>query len=118
MYSSVSSPLSLAKSLFFPMILKPHFCSTRIDPMLSVAALAKIGRSISFTPSDCQSLVTDYNHRAQPIRAYPNPSKGILVTRSAQSRIDPCGQQAAYNRRDDRHPRVTPIAVPLARHRQ
>ena len=44
MYSSVSSPLPLAKSLFFPMILKPHFCSTLIDPMLSVAALAKIGQ--------------------------------------------------------------------------
>ena len=27
MYSSVFSPLPLAKSLFFPMILKPHFCS-------------------------------------------------------------------------------------------
>jgi len=25
--------------------LKPHFCSTLTDPMLSVAALAKIGRS-------------------------------------------------------------------------
>ena len=41
MYSSVSSPLPLAKSLFFPMILKPHFCSTLIDAMLSVAARAK-----------------------------------------------------------------------------
>ena len=45
MYSSVSSPLPLAKPLFFPMILKPHFCSTFIDPILSVAALANIGRS-------------------------------------------------------------------------
>ena len=34
MYSSVSSPLPLAKSLFFPMILKPHFCSTLIEPMV------------------------------------------------------------------------------------
>src|SRR6266487_302609 len=36
---------AIGEIFVFSMILKPHFCSTLIDPMLSVAALAKIGRS-------------------------------------------------------------------------
>jgi hypothetical protein len=36
---------AIGEIFVFPMILKPHFCSTLIDPMLSVAARAKIGRS-------------------------------------------------------------------------
>jgi hypothetical protein len=41
MYSSVSSPPIGEIFVFFD-DLKPYFCSTLIDPMLSVAALAKI----------------------------------------------------------------------------
>src|SRR6266487_7068026 len=36
-YSSVSSPLPWAKSLFSSIILKSHFCNTLIDLMLSFA---------------------------------------------------------------------------------
>src|SRR5436305_13307753 len=40
-YSSVSSPLPLAKSLFSSIILKSHFCNTLIDLLLSFAALCE-----------------------------------------------------------------------------
>ena len=60
MYSSVSSPLPLAKSLFFPMISKPHFCSTLIDPMLSAALALRIRREIQ---SKRKALPQNVRHR-------------------------------------------------------
>ena len=38
MYSSVSSPLPLAKSLFFPMILKPQMASVFLPLTIVIAA--------------------------------------------------------------------------------
>ena len=36
---------AIGEIFVFPMILEPHFRSTLIDPMLSLAARAQIGRS-------------------------------------------------------------------------
>jgi hypothetical protein len=44
MHSSVSFASAIGEIFVFSGDLEPHFCSTLIDPMLSVATLAKIGR--------------------------------------------------------------------------